>query len=87
MKPLLNKLNIRQGQTFSPTLFIHGKINEEDFLLIKKSFETVGISVDHPINKANLLQEAIEFVFADFNAISHVQDTMLELFLLRCWKG
>jgi hypothetical protein len=59
------------------TLLISGNVSNQDLLVIKKDFATVGISVDRPISKADLLQEVLHFAFSDFNGVSFLRDGLL----------
>ncbi|SDD67407.1 hypothetical protein [Pedobacter soli] len=59
------------------TLLINGKISDQELEAINKEFQAVGITVDRPLNKANIAQEVLEFVFSDFNIVSHIRDGLL----------
>jgi len=72
------ELNPDPSLTNRPTtLQISGDISDQDLEAIRKDFATVGISVDRPINKADSLQEALHFVFSDFNGVSFLRDGLL----------
>lgn len=75
---LRKKRQLGQQIYYVPTtLLIHGNVAEDEFDAIKKDFETVGITVDRPINKAEWAQDALHFVFSDFSAVSYIRDGLL----------